>query len=55
MCDHLSITMVVLVFHRELVRSYVFKVVKRVIASGFRDIVKHAEMIKYLRSDYYVY
>jgi hypothetical protein len=52
MCDHLSITMVVLVFHKDLAHSYLVKVVKRVIASGFRDIVKHSEMIKYLRSDY---
>jgi hypothetical protein len=52
MCDHLSITMVVLVFHKEMARGCVFKVVKRVTASGFRDIVKHVKMIEYLRSDY---
>ena len=52
MCDHLSITMVVLVFHKEMARSCLVKVVKKVTASGFRDIFKHAEMIEYLRSDY---
>jgi hypothetical protein len=52
MCDHLSITMVALVFHMEMAHSCLVKVVKRVIVSGFRDIFKHAEMIEYLRSDY---
>jgi hypothetical protein len=52
LCDHLSITMVVLVFHKDLAHSCLVKAVKRVIASGFMDIFKHVEMIKYLRSDY---